>query len=640
MAKRHNAHDGIPTLAVALAEYMNADELKVLATLTKDRAPTRKAELVDHLLAHLASDRIRTVWEGLDDVQKAAVAEVVHSPGTTFDAERFRAKYGKLPDFGTVSRYSRGGHASPLRFFFYGSEGGGGVMPDDVKERLEAFVPPPADATVQSLEELPENYDRPFARWNPKTREREEATEPVPLVVRETERTAQRELLSVLRLIDAGKVSVSDKTRRPSTATLDAIAAILDGGDYYPFQPPKDKWHDENAGPMRAFAWPMLLQAGGLAQLSGSKLQLTKAGRTALADPGAHTLKTLYAKWCASTLLDELSRVDCIKGQSGKGKRGLTAVSSRRAVIASALMDCPPRRWVGTDEFARFLQASGNAFCVTRNPWALYISDPQYGSFGYEGWSTFVDGRYLLCFLFEYAATLGLLDVAYVPPADARRDFHKIWGTDEMVFLSRYDGLMFIRLTALGAYCLGAAEGYEPVPVEAKSVLRVLPNLDVVAIGADLEQGDRLALDCYATRTSDAVWKLDSGKLLAATEAGRSVAEIREFLSARSGALLPDTVARLLQDVSARSARIHDRGLARLVECAEPALAALIANDSRTRKHCMRAGERHLVVPASSETAFRRGLRDIGYLVAPGRARGLVSEQATAGSPDEPASEA
>ena len=78
------------------------------------------------------------------------------------------------------------------------------------------------------------------------------------------------------------------------------------------------------------------------------------------------------------------------------------------------------------------------------------------------------------------------------------------------------------------------------------------------------------------------------------------MAEIREFLSARSGALLPDTVARLLQDVSARSARIHDRGLARLVECAEPALAALIANDSRTRKHCMRAGERHLVVPASS----------------------------------------
>ena len=76
---------------------------------------------------------------------------------------------------------------------------------------------------------------------------------------------------------------------------------------------------------------------------------------------------------------------------------------------------------------------------------------------------------------------------------------------------------------------------------------------------------------------------------------------------------------RLLDDVADRSARIHDQGLARLLECAEPSLAALIANDTRTRKHCMRAGERHLVVPAASEAAFRRGLRELGYLVAGGQ---------------------
>jgi hypothetical protein len=72
----------------------------------------------------------------------------------------------------------------------------------------------------------------------------------------------------------------------------------------------------------------------------------------------------------------------------------------------------------------------------------------------------------------------------------------------------------------------------------------------------------------------------------------------------------------LLEDVAARSAKVFDRGLARLVECADPALAALIANDSRTRKHCLRAGERHLVVPAPSEAAFRRTLREVGYLLA------------------------
>ena len=117
---------------------------------------------------------------------------------------------------------------------------------------------------------------------------------------------------------------------------------------------------------------------------------------------------------------------------------------------------------------------------------------------------------------------------------------------------------------------------------------------------------------------SDLVWQLEAPKLLAATEGGRSVDEIREFLSARNGAPLPDTVVCLLDDVAERCTRVHDRGLARLIECADPAIAALIANDTRTRKHCTRAGERHLVVPVSSENAFRRALRDVGYLLAPG----------------------
>jgi hypothetical protein len=73
----------------------------------------------------------------------------------------------------------------------------------------------------------------------------------------------------------------------------------------------------------------------------------------------------------------------------------------------------------------------------------------------------------------------------------------------------------------------------------------------------------------------------------------------------------------LLADVAERSARVHDRGLARLIECRDPALAALIATDTRTRAHCLRAGERHLVVPASSDAAFRRALRAVGFLLAP-----------------------
>lgn len=614
--KRYDVDGGVPTLEAALSERMNADALKKLAALTHEKLPTRKADLAAVIIRHLGGERLRTIWQGLDELQRAAVAEVVHSGSSQFVADRFRAKYGRDPFWGSLDRYRRDEHPSPLCFFFYD-----GVMPDDLMERLKAIVPPPVAATIKTLDQLPAAYDRPFERWNEKLRTREKGTEKVPITVRETERAAQRELLSVLRLVDAGKVTVSDKTRRASSATLDAITEILEGGDYYPHVPPKSKWDDENAGPIRAFAWPLLVQAGGLARPAGAKLQLTKAGRKALSEPAAGTIRTLWTQWVDTTLLDELARIECVKGQTGKGRRGLTAVSSRRDAIADTLAECPAGGWISTDEFLRFMRASGNEFAVTRNAWGLYIGELQYGSLGYDNSVRILEERYLFCLLLEYAATLGLIDVALIPPADARGDYHSMWGTDDLPFFSRYDGLMYFRVTPLGAYCLDTASDYEPASIEVKPVLRVLPNLEIAAIGSTLEQGDRLALDAYATRVSDLVWRLDAGRLLAVIEEGRPVAEIREFLAARSGTPIPDTVVRLLEDVADRSVKVHDRGLARLIECADPALATLIANDSRTGKHCIKAGERHLVVQASSEASFRRTLRELGYLLAAGDTR-------------------
>jgi hypothetical protein len=601
---------------------MREKELRKLATLTGEKvSASRKLDIANVVLRYLEGERLRAVWEGLDELQRAAVAEVVHSPSATFDAGRFRAKYGGDPNWGSKEGYDL--KPSPLCFFFYKSmlPDFQRTMPDDLKARLKVFVPEPREAAMATLELLPPTYGIPFDRWHLETRTRERGTEEVPLAVHETEMAAQRELISVLRLVDAGKVAVSDATRRASGATIAAIAAVLDRGDYYPRVPVKDKWHDENAGPIRAFAWPLLIQAGGLAQLAGPRLHLTKAGRKALSDPAAATIHTLWTKWVNTTILDELARIECVKGQTGKGKRGLTALSSRREAIAGGLAECPPGKWVTADELWRHMQATDNDFAVSRDAWGLYIGEQQYGSLGYEGSAGILNQRYLLALLLEYAATLGMIDVALIPPAGARRDFGGLWGTDELPFFSRYDGLVYFRITPLGAYCLDVETGYQPAPMERKQVLRVLPNLEVAATGSDLEQSDRLALDAYATPVSDFVWRLDSAKLLAAIEAGRQLEEIREFLVARNGAPLPDTVGRLLDDVAERSTKLQDRGLARLIECADSALAALIANDARTRKHCMRAGERHLAVPASSETAFRRALRDSGYLLATGPSR-------------------
>ena len=609
---KQTADAGIASLQNALFDHMNSDDLKKLGALTKQKLPSRKGDLVDVITRYLEGDGLQTAWRGLDELQRAAVAEVVHSEETYFPADLFRAKYGRDPVWGSneENRYYR--KPSPLCFFFYN-----GIMPDDLKARLKTFVPPPAKAKIASLDRLPATYDVPYKDWNVAKRIYEEKTEPAPLAVHTTERAAQRELLSALRLTDAGKIAVSDKTRKASGSTQGAIAAVLEGGDYYPHVPVENKWDDENAGPIRAFAWPLLIQAGGLAQLAGTRLQLTKTGRKALSEAPAGTIRMLWSKWLTTTIIDELSRVECVKGQTGKGGHGLTAVAPRRIAIARALSECPTNVWISTAEFFRFMRASGTDFMVTRNPWNLYICDAQYGSLG-SGGEEMLEERYLLGFLLEYAATLGLLDVALIPPAGARDDYGDLWGTDELPFFSRYDGLMYFRINPLGAYCLGMASTYQSAPLEMKPVLRILPNLEIAAIGLDLGQGDRLALDAYATHISEYVWRLDAVKLLAAIEEGRPVAEIREFLAARSGAEIPDTVVRLLDDTAERSVKLQDCGPARLIECADPALAALLAHDSRIRKYCMQAGDRHLAVPASSETAFKRAVKEAGYLVQVG----------------------
>jgi len=129
----------------------------------------------------------------------------------------------------------------------------------------------------------------------------------------------------VLRLVHLGKVSVSDKTLMPGKAALKAIAPLLQDGDYYSEteHPPET----DPIGAIKPFAWVMLLQGGGLAQLEGK------------------------------------------------------------------------------------------SFVVSRHPENLYICEPGYGHL-YDGGSSWsiVQDSYLKCFLFEYMATLGLIDLAYVAP--------------------------------------------------------------------------------------------------------------------------------------------------------------------------------------------------------------------------------
>jgi hypothetical protein len=209
------------------------------------------------------------------------------------------------------------------------------------------------------------------------------------------------------------------------------------------------------------------------------------------------------------------------------------------------------------------------------------------------------------------------VDIEYIEPAHARDDFRHLWGADWIDALSRYDGLLAIRLNPLGAYAIGSSARYETSrrPAPERSI-EVLANFDVVAT-ADLPTADRLVLDAYATRTADRVWTLSMKSLLAAIDTGRALDDLTSFLAERAAHDVPVTVRSLLDDVAARTRQVRDLGVHRVVECADPAVATLLANDRTLRAHCTRVGDRHLIITVGGEAKVRTALRNLGYALGP-----------------------
>jgi hypothetical protein len=426
--------------------------------------------------------------------------------------------------------------------------------------------------------------------------------------VRLTEHRAPADLRAVLQLCAAGKVRCSAKTLRPSASTVAQVSEVLDGGDFYPGEP------------IAAFAWPLLLQAGGLAQLVSGKLALTTRGRQALTQPAHQVLAGLWQRWLSSTILDEFSRVEAIKGQ--RSANVLSALKPRRGQVGAALAALPADEWTYVDQLFTSMRKAGHNPTVARSEralWKLYLEDPEYGSVGYDGhhdWEL-LQGRYTLAVLFEYAAPLGLIDVDYVDPAGARDDYQNNWGGDWLEWLSRYDGLRAIRLTPLGAYATGQTSTYlpgpapEPAAAGSTTALKVLANHDLVALDG-LPPAQALLLDAFATRTSKRTWTLSPASLLGAVHAGRDLAKLRAYLD-RAVAVLPDTVATLLADAERRVGAVRDLGPVHLIECMDAATCALLAGDRRIRALATRLGDHHFAVPADKLDRFRKAALALGH---------------------------
>jgi hypothetical protein len=559
------------------AEYLTAD-LKELAALICPKVPSRKYERVQAIVHTIFAD-LQRIFDKLPLSGQHAVSETVHTWGGIFELRMFVNKYRISPWTQTGDRYDR--KKELLNIFLIR-----GRMPSDLLEKLTTIAPKPPKETISYTEN--------------------DAVLDEGLTVRETARTALANLATFLTLAADKKIRVSAKTGKATEATVRKMTDLLYEPDWY---------DDPEIGSMQSFAWPLLLQGGGLAKADGSFLKLTPAGRKALKKDLAGGIQTAWKRWEKTKIIDEFSRVTAIKGQKSSRGRTMTTPVKRRPMINGLLEDLQPGQWISVDELIRLLQTKTEySFEMVNYDWKLYFLDQHYGNLSYNDTWPLLQLRYVLIYLFEYCATLGLIDVAYQDPRGARsEDYRLCWGADELEYLSHCDGLQYIRINDLGAFTLGHYNEYEAQKSDD----------DIFTFdGTDLVTGDTTAiqpvlelyLEKIGERTEVDRWRLTIASLLTAITGGESISEIRKTLEALSAEDFSRELTQLFEEVEYRSTAFVNVGQTTLIECSLEARKQALT-DKKLSSLCMPAGEKYLVAAPGKELKFIKALKSAGFIL-------------------------
>jgi hypothetical protein len=230
-------------MTTELLPTLNADVLQALARrVGLPKTVTRKADLVVELDSYVRVN-LPSLVAGCSEMEKRLLAEAAYNRGCV-DPTVFEAKYGVEAPLPENPRWGRSN--TPLLLLLdYQDETW--TVPVAIAERLRQLLPRPDAVSIQTVETLPTIYTPPEERWS-KPEER-------PVHVYESERIVFPELRSILKLVQAGKLRVTEKGCRPTDGAVKLISEVLVVPDFSVEAPPEeaDKW-TERGGAIRAHA--------------------------------------------------------------------------------------------------------------------------------------------------------------------------------------------------------------------------------------------------------------------------------------------------------------------------------------------------------------------------------------------------
>ncbi len=587
------------TLRETLHDHTVDDLKKRLALLDIKLKAPRKVELVELLEKQLTGSKLISTWNRLSTSEQTALRETCYATGLVFNEVRIAAKHGRcaplfIPDK-SASRWSRSGKSTLITLFLYFSKyERTNRIPSDLAAELRKYVPAPAPLTVVTLASAPDGEG---------------------MTVRPTEHDALREVSTLLRLAEQGNFRSTPKTGLPAASGKKAIHGSLSGGDFFPPEVAhlanKESWTQE-IGEIKAIGWVRFFLTAKLVSPGGTRSSLTPAGIKALSKSPHRIIQLLWKKWLTNDQFDEFNRVDTIQGQKAKGH--MTAKPPRRSAIARALEDCPANKWIDVKTFSSYMLAQDFTFEVSRDPWKLFLCDREYGALGYAGsggWDI-LQFRYLLVLLFEYAATLGLIDIAYVHPSGALNDYQNQWGADDLEWLSRYDGLRAFRITNLGACCFGLTDSYVSTQPETSLKLKVSASLTLHLLSEDLPLSERMLIETWASPSLEGRWQLDPARTRDAIERGNKIEDFISFLEKSNGKTIPKSVEKFLKIAFDDAHALKRAGEATFFDCRDAKTADLILKQKTLKAICFRCSDTRLAIPAEHLLKFQKHIRKLG----------------------------
>ncbi|MDX9723674.1 MAG: hypothetical protein RBU37_23200 [Myxococcota bacterium] len=562
----------------------------MLRSMTKGERPQwSKArstqERIELMSAYLDAGGYQKLWTQLKPLEQAMLSEVVHHTFVDIDYNRFKRKYGELPDFGVNREVSQKRTPRLLNCFIIH-----GLMPTQLQEALKAWVPEPSPApppagseTLYPCVSKETGYDR--GRFYERVVERKQT-------VHLREQAARFELRQVCELLALKPLPLNSSNGRVTGQGAALLLPRLQGGDFNDIDP-----QERNAPYVRAVAWPRLLSDAGLAQAAKTKLSLKPT-------PSFENLEALLQRVFDAALVssfDELSRIQKVRVRVPSHELPVSPVK-RRAMLFAALSRCPLMRWVGVDQFVDFL--------IADQPLIRDALPPRLVEF--TGWSSHSDELvelklYVRAVLLELAATLGLIDVSTISLADTQVQTY--WGLEPLK--SNYDGFVQFRLSPFGARCLGQAE---PSSKQAE-LWKVLPNGEIKLFVERLPVDARESLAGCAVQCSAKVWRLQPERFLALAERGSKLEELREALRRGQGAELPLEIEKLFVDYAARRDSFCVDDEAYLVSCRSVELADKMWARAEVHSACARLDDARFAVPKNWLSEFERLLREEGYLL-------------------------